>query len=210
MAMISVLVANAKGGCGKTTIATNLATAFASAGLKTGLADGDRQRSCLAWSKRRPKEAARIQILDWRKSLEKRPKGLERLVIDSGAGLRSGHVRELLAKADVLVMPVQPSIFDERATATFLKKVDELKPVRKGRKPVIVVGNRMRSRTRAAAELDDFLAGLGHDVAARLHDRAIYADVARQGLGIFDLSPARRAGVVEDWLPLIRRIEKAA
>lgn len=208
--MISVLVANAKGGCGKTTIATNLATAFASTGLKTAIADGDRQRSCLAWWKRRPKEAAPIEILDWRKSLSKTPRRLERLVIDSGAGLRSKHVQDLLARADVLVMPVQPSVFDERATENFLKKVDELKAVRKKRKPVIVVGNRMRARTRAAAELDRFLGDLGHDVAARLHDRAIYQDVARQGLGIFDLSPARRSGVVDDWLPLIRQIEGAA
>lgn len=205
--MISILIANAKGGCGKTTVATNLATAFANAGLKTALADGDQQRSCLAWMKRRPKGAARIVSLDWHKGAGKMPKDLDRLVIDTGAGLRSKRVLEMLDRADMIVMPVQPSIFDERATKTFLKKVEALKPVRKGRKPVAVVGNRIRARTRAEADLDVFLGKLGHEVAARLRDRTIYQDVARRGLGIFDLSPARRVGTVNDWLPLIRLIE---
>lgn len=210
MPTVSILVANAKGGCGKTTIATNLASAFANAGLSTALADGDRQRSCLAWLKLRPKSAPKIGGLDWRKNIEPPPKGIERLVIDTGAGLRSERVREMLKQADLIVMPVLPSVFDERATKTFLKKVDALKPVRSGRKPVGVVGNRMRARTRSEADLDTFLAKLGHQVAARFHDRAIYTEVARQGLGIFDLSPARRAGAVDDWLPLIQLIEGRA
>ena len=107
-------------------------------------------------------------------------------------------------------MPVLPSVFDEKATRRFLKQVDELKPIRKGNKPVVVVGNRLRARTRAESELQEFLAGLGHEVAARFHDRSLYQEVARRGLGEFDLSPARRASVVSDWLPLVRRIEGAA
>ena len=205
--MISILVANAKGGCGKTTIATNLATAFANAGLKTALAEADRQRSCLLWLKRRPKNVSRIEALDWRKEVLSLPKGIERLVIDSGAGLTSTRVQELLKQASMLVMPVLPSIFDEIATRRFLKRVDELKPVRKGRKPVAIVGNRVRFGTRAERELNDFLAKLGHEVSAKFGARAIYQDVARQGLGIFDLPPSRRAGIVGDWLALIRMIE---
>lgn len=208
--MITVLVANAKGGCGKTTIATNLATVFANAGLKTAIADSDRQRSCRIWAKLRPKDVPRIEVLDWRRSIGVPPAGIERLVIDSGAGLRSRHVQELLRRASFLVMPVLPSVFDERATRDFLKRVEELKPVRKGSKPVVVVGNRVRHRTRAETHLHEFLSDLGHEVAARFQDRSLYQDVARRGLGVFDLSPARRAGVVNDWLPLVRRIESQA
>lgn len=208
--MISILVANAKGGCGKTTIATNLATAFANAGLKTALADGDRQKSSLTWLKKRPKDAARIRALDWRKEPGKPPEDIERLVIDSGAGLRSKNVQEALKRADMILMPVLPSVFDEAATRSFLKKVDVLKPIRKGRKPVSIVGNRLRARTRAETELESFLAKLGHPVAARLRDRSIYQEVARDGLGIFDLPPGRRSAVVDDWLPLIRLVEDQA
>ena len=205
--MISVLVVNAKGGCGKTTVATNLATAFANAGLRTGLAECDRQGSSLKWLKSRPGTAAPIEMLDWRKARGDVPKKMERLVIDAGAGINSERVRDLLKEADMIVMPVLPSVFDEAATKRFLKRVDELKPVQKGRKPIMVVGNRVRANTRAARELDTFLASLGHDVVTRLSDRAIYQDVARQGLGIFDLPPSRRASVVEDWLPMVRRVE---
>ena len=211
MALISVLIANAKGGCGKTTISTNLATAFANAGLKTALAEGDRQRSTLQWLKRRPETASPIEPLDWRSGPEEKlPKKLERLVIDAPAGVTSKNVQAFLKYADVVVMPVLPSIFDEVATRRFLKKVDELKPVRKGRKPIAVVGNRVRANTRAARDLDEFLGGLGHEVVTRFSDRALYQDVARQGLGIFDLTPSRRAGAVDDWLPLVRLIEELA
>jgi len=128
-------------------------------------------------------------------------------VIDAGAGVDSERVRALLKDADMIVMPVLPSVFDEAATKRFLKRVDELKPVQKGRKPIMVIGNRVRANTRAAKELDEFLASLGHDVVTRLSDRALYQEVARQGLGIFDLAPSRRASVIDDWLPMIRRIE---
>lgn len=205
--MISVLVANAKGGCGKTTIATNLATAFANAGLRTALADTDRQKSSLNWLKSRPADAAPIQGLDWRKETGEVPKQLDRLVIDVGAGITAARMKDLLGEAGIMVMPVLPSVFDEAATKRFLARVDELKQIRKGKKSIAVVGNRLRAGTRAAQELDEFLGGLGHEVVARFADRAIYQEVARKGLGIFDLTPGRRAGVVEDWLALVRVIE---
>lgn len=208
--MISILIANAKGGCGKSTIASNLATAFANSGLRTALADADRQQSCLGWLKRRPDNVPKIEGLDWRTDRKAPPKKTERLVIDTGAGLRSKKVLDMLEHADLIVMPVLPSVFDERATRAFLKKVDLLKPVRKGRKSVAVVGNRLRARTHAEAELGKFLQDLGHDISVRLKDRVIYADVARRGLGIFDLPPSQRVGAVDEWLPLIRLIENDA
>lgn len=211
MARISILVANAKGGCGKTTLATNLATAFANQGLRTGLAEGDRQRSSLQWLKQRPPTAAPIESFDWRSGPdEKLPKKLERLIIDAPAGVTSKTVLSLLQYADLIVMPVLPSIFDEGATRRFVKKVDELKPIRKGRKPLAIVGNRVRSNTRAAQHLDDFLGGLGHDVVTRFADRSVYQEAARQGLGVFDLTPSRRANTGDDWRPLLDLIEELA
>ena len=96
--MISVLIANSKGGCGKTTIATHLAAAFAAGGLPTALADTDRQRSSLGWLKARPDTAAPIRGLDWVKEIKAPPKGTERLVIDSPAALHSKEARSLVAQ----------------------------------------------------------------------------------------------------------------
>jgi chromosome partitioning protein len=125
----SVLIVNPKGGCGKTTIATNLAAAFANWGLSTALADTDRQHSSLDWLVGRPDTAAPIRGLDWSKDIKKPPKGIARLVIDSSASLRMNEVRELVRTADAVIIPVLPSVFDLRATTAFLKNFTDLKPI---------------------------------------------------------------------------------
>lgn len=205
--MLSVLVANPKGGCGKTTLATNLAAAFANGGLKTAIADVDKQKSSLTWLKMRPKSAPKISGLNWLKHERDNTKGLQRLVIDVGAGIGKSNVDTLLKAADLIVVPVLPSVFDERTTGTFLKKLDTLKPIRKGRKPVAIVGNRMRSNTRAAARLEKFLDDAGHPVITRMSDRSAYSEMACQGLSIFDRQKTYSDIIAADWVPLIRFIE---
>ncbi|MEQ8510457.1 MAG: ParA family protein [Rhodospirillaceae bacterium] len=205
--MLSVLVANPKGGCGKSTITTNLAAAFANGGLKTAIADVDPQKSSLTWLKLRPAEEAKIYGLNWLKNEGETVKGLQRLVIDVSAGIDKKHFDMLLKAADVVVMPVLPSVFDERATGAFLKKIDTLKPIRKGRKQVAIVGNRIRSNTRAAARLEEFLDNAGHPVVARLADRSAYSEMACQGLSIFDRAATYNELITTDWVPLISFIE---
>lgn len=205
--MLSVLVANPKGGCGKSTVATNLAAAFANGGLKTAIADVDPQKSSLTWLKMRPKSAAKISGLNWLKNEGETLKGLQRLVIDVGAGIRKSHFDALLKAADLVVMPILPSIFDEKSASAFLKKIDTIKPIRKGRKPVAIVGNRMRSNTRAANRLEEFLEDVGHPVVTRLADRSAYSEMANQGLSIFDRPGSYSELISSDWVPLISFIE---
>lgn len=205
--MLSVLVANPKGGCGKTTITTNLAAAFANGGLKTAIADVDKQKSSLTWLKMRPKSAAKIYGMNWSKNEGDMVKGLQRLVIDAGAVLTKSHFEVLLKAADLVIVPVLPSVFDERTTGSFLKKIDSLKPIRKGRKPVAVIGNRMRANTRAAARLEDFLDEVGHPVVSRLSDRSGYSEMACQGLSIFDRQGTYSDLITSDWVPIIQFIE---
>lgn len=208
--MFTVLVANIKGGCGKTTIATHIAAAFAKAGHVTALADVDRQRSSLAWLARRPEGAAPILSLDWAKDFTGVPHGVRRLVIDAPAALKSDQIKELVKMADVVVLPVLPSTFDELATRRFLDKLEELKPIAKNKKSVVVIGNRMRLRTRAADRLDDFLEDIGHPVVARLRDSQAYPDAAATGLSLFDLPGKRIAEHRADWEPIMERIERIA
>ncbi|MEM7442601.1 MAG: ParA family protein [Pseudomonadota bacterium] len=207
--MLTILVANVKGGCGKTTIATHLAAAFANGGLNTVLADADRQRSSLGWLKRRPKADAAITGQDWTKEIVKTPKRCDRLVIDAPAALRIKQAEDFIRAADIVVVPVLPSAFDEKATTRFLKRIDALKPIRKSKTDVAVVGNRMRARTRAGVRLEEFLAGQGHLVAARIRDSAFYAELAADGRALFDLTTKRAAGLALDWDPLIATVERS-
>lgn len=197
--MIAVLVANTKGGCGKTTISTHIAAAFANSGRRTVLADADRQRSSFQWTRLRPGTVARVEPLDWVRKLTDPPRGTERLVIDAAAAMRTKQVFELVKMADMIVVPVLASAFDQATTAAFLTRLNELKPIRKNKKPVAVVRNRVRPRTYAAERLARFLHQIEHQDLGTLADRTIYNDVAAVGLSIFDL-PGRRAEISrQDW-----------
>lgn len=205
--MLAILVANIKGGCGKTTVATHLASAYAKAGLETAIADVDRQRSSLGWIARRPANAPVVLGLDWTKDIHHPPKGLTRLVIDAPAALKTKQIEDLVKMADMVVLPVLPSVFDEQATRRFLDKLEELKSIAKNKKPVAVVGNRMRARTKAADRLDSFLGGVGHTVVTRVRDSQIYADAADAGLAVFDLTGKRAADFRADWEPLLAYLD---
>lgn len=205
--MLRVLVTNLKGGCGKTTLATNLAAAFAAGGYATGLADVDRQRSSLSWLSLRGDRARPITPLDWRKDAGEVPDAIERLIIDAPANLKMRHVAELIQAADLVVVPVLASVFDEGSTARFLERLDELKPVRKGRKSIALVANRLRPRSKATQRLEAFLERLRQPIAARLGDRAIYGELAVSGLGIFDVDGQAVRAVREEWRPLLGIID---
>lgn len=206
--MLRVLVTNIKGGCGKTTLATNLAAAFAAGGFVTGLAEVDRQRSSLSWLKLRDAGLRPIQGLDWRRDIGEVPDTIRRLVIDAPANLRMRHVDDLIREADLVVVPVLASVFDENSTERFLGKLDELKPIRKGRKTVALVANRLRPRSKAAQRLDAFLERLGQPIAARLSDRAIYGELAVQGQSIFDVDGHLIRPVREEWRPLLNVVDE--
>ena len=208
MAM-AILVTNVKGGCGKTTIATNLAAAIARSGLVTALADLDRQRSSKGWTERRPESLATVQVFDWTREIGSLPHGIERLIMDTPAALRRKQLEEMVAAADLVLVPVVPGAFDEPATARFMRRLDELKGIARGRKAVAIIANRFRGPTRAAARLDVFLAGLGHRTITRLRDTQLYNDVALRGLGVFDLASTRAASYQEEWLPILQFAEAA-
>lgn len=201
-----VVVANPKGGVGKSTVATNIAGYFASRGNKVMLGDADRQQSSRLWLGLRPREARAISSWDVGEgALAKPPKGTTHVVLDTPAGLQGRMLQDLLKIADKVVVPLQPSIFDIYATRSFL---DELAAQRKaGRAEVGIVGTRVDSRTIAADKLREFVEGLGLPVLGFLRPTQNYVHLAASGLTLFDVAPARVERDLEQWQGLWRWLD---
>ena len=206
--MLKILVANRKGGCGKTTVATQLAGALAASGHTCCLVDTDRQRSSLGWLACPPTEAPPIIALDWTKEIGKPHKGEGFLVIDAAAGLRGERALEMVKLADLLILPMLPSAFDESATRRFLERIKKLRRIATGRMSVGIVGNRMRGGTNSAGGFERFVAGLGAPIVARVRDSQLYVQSAATGLSVFDARGSRARALQADWYPLLAFIEE--
>lgn len=198
----TVLIANPKGGSGKTTLATNLAGYFATRGRRVILSDLDRQQSSLNWLKRRPYRLPLIQGTDGRKEKDNDP-GAEWTVIDSPAGLHGEKLGNAVKRADCIIVPIQPSAFDIGATSDFLEALREEKAVRKERAFVAMVGMRVDTRTRAYVALNDFLQQTGFPVLACMRNAQVYTLTAEMGASLFDIRPSLVARDLQHWAPLL-------
>jgi chromosome partitioning protein len=203
-----VVVANPKGGVGKSTLATNIAGYFASQGHAVMLGDADRQQSSQLWLRLRPPGARAIST--WELNSEKivrPPKGTTHVVLDTPAGMHGKQLHEVMRLADRVIVPLQPSIFDIYATRAF---VTELLARRKHDKvQVAVVGNRVRDGSISAGQLDTFLGTLGVPLLGHLRDTQNYIHLAARGLTLWGVAPSRVEKDLEQWQPLLRWAEAA-
>lgn len=204
--MKTVLVANRKGGCGKTLVAITLASGLAGQGARVGLADADPQKSSLRWLKARPEAAWPIRAVDWTRRLGETPKKLDWLVIDAPGSLSAEEAERLVGEAEAVVAPVMASGFDIDATRRFLKEIEELKRVRRGKVRVHLVANRVRNGARATGRLSGFFGRLGQEPLAWIGERAAYADLAEQGLAVFDRPQRAYSAMRAQWAPVLAKI----
>ena len=202
--MQTFLIANPKGGVGKSTLATNLAGYFARAGHRVMLGDIDRQQSSRAWLKLRSPALPSIASWDMVDDRPARPpKDTTHVVLDTPAGVHGKQLTQVLKSATRVIVPLQASIFDILATRDFLQQLAEEKSLRKNEIFVAIVAMRVDPRTRAAGELERFLANTGLPVIAHLRDTQTYVQTAAHGMSIFDISPARSEKDREQWQPLL-------
>ncbi|MDE2393976.1 MAG: ParA family protein [Burkholderiales bacterium] len=202
-----IVIANPKGGVGKSTLATNVAGCLAARGHAVMLGDVDRQHSARQWLALRPPQAAPIRGWDVaHDEIVRPPKGTTHVVLDTPAGLHGKRLDAVLRIADRLLIPLQPSLFDIQATHAFIA---ELRAHKRGAGiDAGLVGMRVREHTISNEQLHHYLATLPVPVVAWLRDTQHYVQLAARGLTLWDVAPGRVERDLEQWKPLTEWINR--
>ncbi len=213
--MLRITVMNSKGGCGKTTVATSLASYCSAQGHGTALFDYDRQASATRWLKERPQRRPPIHGVaayappregvtrSWQMRV---PPETRFIITDTPAAIGDCEIDDRIAETDVVLIPVLPSVIDIHSTADFIRDILLIGKARSRNKHLAIIANRTRIRTKAMTRLERFLESLDIPVIAYIRDTQHYVTAAEQGLGIHELD-ARDArqdeaawAEVLDWL----------
>ena len=197
-----IVVANPKGGAGKTTLSTNIAGYYASRGNSVMLGDVDRQQSARTWLALRPAGLAKISAWEIaHDAVVRPPKGTTHVVLDTPAGLHGKRLDEVMKLADKVLIPLQPSIFDIHATHAFVREL--LAHKRGERVQIAIVGMRTREGTIATDQLRGFLDSLKLPLLGFVRDTQNYVHLAAHGLTLWDVASTRFQGDREQWEPIV-------
>jgi chromosome partitioning protein len=204
MAGRAITVAQQKGGAGKTTIAVNLAVAWAGQGRRVAVVDIDPQGSLTRWFAARTATLGdpgltHVQITGWRTQREvERLLGSHDVVVIDSPPHAETEAKIAVRAASLVLVPVQPSPMDVWATEPTLALAKA-----EGR-PMLLVLNRVPSRTRLADALAGAIEGLGVPVAAtQLGNRTGYAAAMMDGLGV---SEGGRNKAADEIMALAREV----
>ncbi len=206
--MSVVVVANPKGGVGKSTLSTHVAAYYAAQGHAVMLGDVDRQESSKYWLSLRPESAA--PITSWaldRDHIAKPPKGTTHVVLDTPAGLHGKRLLDVIKRGQKVLVPLQASVFDMNATLSFLA---ELAACRRevGKFQVALVGVRVDERTRTAEQLRQFVARTELPLLTMLRSTQNYPLLAARGLTVFDLPPQQAQRDLTQWQPICQWLDR--
>ena len=215
MRMNTTLVINSKGGSGKTTIATNLASYFAASGVPTTVMDYDPQGSSMNWLRLRTQTGTRVHGANAAPQKNGRIRGVEmyvpadtqQLVIDAPAGASGLLLQEMLYRADCIIIPVAPSAIDIHATANFVRDLLLAGRVRARNIRLAVVANRVRSSMPVYQPLERFLNSLSLPFLTRISDSDAYVKASESGIGIFEMLPSEAAERGE-FMPIVEWVKQ--
>jgi chromosome partitioning protein len=214
-----ILVVNGKGGCGKTTITTNIASYYASRGISSAIMDHDPQGSSLQWLKLRSnhknsdtvihgisahKGAGAGMTRAWQLRV---PPGTERIIVDAPAGTSGTNLIEMTRDVDAIVIPVLPSPLDVHAAAKFIEELFLVAKVRARNIRICVIANRVPANARAYKSLKQFLDSLNIPFIAKLRDSQNYIMAAEKGQGIHELTHHKATRDKEQWQRLVHWLE---
>jgi len=216
--MNATLVVNSKGGSGKTTITTNLASYFATQDIPTTVMDYDPQGSSLHWLRVRTRPEGRIHGANAApqkggriRSVEMYvPADTQQLIVDAPAGASGLLLQEMLIRADRIIIPVAPSAIDIHATANFIRDLLLVGRIRTRNIQLSVVANRVRSSMPVYQPLERFLNSLGLPFLTRIGDSDVYVKAAEAGIGIFEMPPSTAAAECAEFMPIVEWVRKQA
>jgi chromosome partitioning protein len=217
MRVNTTLVINPKGGSGKTTVATNLASYFAARGTATAVMDYDPQGSSMNWLRMRPAHARRIhganaapQKTGLRAIGMHVPANTQQLIIDAPAGASGLVLQDMLTRAHCILIPVAPSAIDIHATANFIRDLLLTGKIRAHNVRMGVVANRVRKANPVYEPLERFLNSLNLPLLTRLSDSDVFLAAAESGLGIFEMEFAVSAAERGQFQPIAEWVERQA
>jgi chromosome partitioning protein len=203
--MRSVMVLNSKGGSGKSTVATNLASYYASQGNKVILVDLDPQASSLDWLASRPSGRGSISGIDGAAGRYRLPRNADYVIYDTPAAVQGAELSALLRRAQSIIIPVLPSPIDMRAATPFIKKVLDNNRVARKEARVALIANRCRENYNIYHQLDSYLRKVRKaPFISVLRETQNYVRAAERGLGIFELPPYAVRKDLDQWDPIIR------
>jgi chromosome partitioning protein len=197
-----ILISNGKGGCGKTTIAANLAVSYANRGAKVALVDQDPQASSSYWADQRSRELAPVHLVRAHQRANmyqtqtfhnRIPADISRVVVDGSTNPQDRELEMLLKQCDVILVPLLPSAIDIRAGSQFIKELITHRSFRTLPKPVGVIANRVQPNSTKHARLEHFLKCLDVPWVATFRDSPLYPEAFERGEGVVDLIDCRAA-----------------
>jgi len=209
--MQRITVINLKGGCGKTTIATNLASAYAGRGCNTTLIDYDPQGSSMYWLNQRPDDVSTVNGIaaypnnkpvtrSWQLQL---PRDTEYVIVDTPAGLKGLNLVDQLNGTHTIVIPVLPSSIDIHATADFIRDLYLVVKVQRVGIRLCIICNRVKQNTLSFRALESFLSVMGIPIIARLRETQNYVKSSELGLGIHEMGSKADEKDHDDWHQII-------
>ena len=201
--MRHIMVLNAKGGCGKSTLATNIASYFATEGASVALADYDPQRSSLDWLDRRPEDREKIVgLAAFEDGFRHVPRSADIVVVDAPARSHGKELTELVRHAETIIVPVLPSTIDMQATTTFVEELKSVGKIQRKQAKIGTVANRVRDNTLIWGDLDEYLTKTRVPYIAALREAQNYVRAYTRGLGIFELPEYLAWPDWDEWEPL--------
>ncbi len=209
-----IVILNPKGGCGKTTLATNLASLYALRGPMPAIMDCDQQGSTMSWLSKRPPSSAPIHgIAAYKRTMQatrswqlRVPGETQTLIVDSPASIDHDDLRELTRDTSNILVPVLPSSIDIHAASRCIADLLLVAKIDRRDRKLAVVANRTRQNTRSFDKLMRFLDSLGIPIIAVLRDSQSFVQAAEAGIGICEMQRHKvkkdlaQLELIIDWL----------